>query len=51
MSPPRYYKLLETLSDKYITREEDIEARDITVEDVTNIRNEIIKLHEDSLHS
>ena len=38
----QYFALLEKLSNKYITREEDVELRDITVEDVTNARNEII---------
>ena len=37
-----YFALLEKLTNKYITREEDVELRDITVEDVTNARNEII---------
>ena len=37
-----YFALLEKLTNKYITREEDTELRDITVEDVTNARNEII---------
>ena len=37
-----YFALLEKLSNKYITREEDVELRDVTVEDVTNARNEII---------
>ena len=38
----KYFALLEKLSNKYITREEDVELRDITVEDVTNAINEII---------
>ena len=37
-----HFALLEKLSNKYITREEDVELRDITVEDVNNARNEII---------
>ena len=41
-----YFHLLEKLSNKYITREEDVELRDITVEDVTNARNEIISQYQ-----
>ena len=46
----KYFALLEKLSNKYITREEDVELRDITVEDVTNARNEIISQYRHRNH-
>ena len=45
-----YFDLLEKLSNKYITREEDVGLRDITVEDVTNARNEIISQYRHRNH-
>ena len=36
-----YFDLLETLLDRYIIREEDDLQDDITLEDITNFRNEM----------